>query len=289
MRLLGNPTKANADPEDLVADTIYAAEFTLPVDARVPKLSAYVDELGSGSGNQLVRGGIWTSSGVLLEGGEDVSLVLPDGLESFTPIWQDLPFSEPVDLTAGTYRIGIHAGTPDSAWRIWTDPDMTRLRKSDTFSDGTANLSGATSEPGVAALYATYTTPYFPPDTEDDFYFARLGFPDAQAALSVEAPDPRSRRLTHATWHGTYLDAETQGSSFAIVQTGSELEGLVGDRIRLKFGQRSVVAFVHRDTDLDLDDDEIEISISRRLFAELAPLSTERLFVLVETLGVAVP
>jgi hypothetical protein len=153
----------------------------------------------------------------------------------------------------------------------------------DAYSDGAAATFGALTAGPRPALFATYITPaLMPVPLEEDAYFARRGFPSAQQQIGSTGPERGTRQRAVCGWHGTWVDEEPQGASFAIVQRDGDLADLVGERVKVSLGDRHIYAYVHRDADLDSGD---EISLSRRLFIGLAPLATESLDVRVETLG----
>lgn len=299
MKILGKTTRRDTTPTGVSADHKYAIERVAPVDAEVMKLSAYLDGQGPGSGEQVLRGFLID----VLAG--TVAVTDPVAIEDNSEAaWLDLHFPTRVPLIAGrTYRMGLHANGAPQAARIYVDASADGIRAIDDYSDGTDASFGAgglwlsedlylspdlyldsSSVIGEPALFATYITPARTPrPDEEDAYFARLAFPSAQRRLGDTAPDRLSRTSAICGWHGTWLDAEHPGSSFAIVQFDGSLAEMVGERIKVttKSG-RSVYAYVHRALDLDSGD---ELSLTRRLFQHLAPLATESLQVTVEVLG----
>jgi len=169
--------------------------------------------------------------------------------------------------TATAYFSGANPGSPQSGWT------------------GTAHASTSVSYAIVGpSVFATYFYPWSAPDLPD-LDLARYGFYTAQAAIGTVAADPRTRKTVEASWHGTRFDPERQDASFAIAQLDGDLTDYVGQRVKITEAntERSVIAYIHREADLDLDDEQI--SLSRRLFAQLAPLSTDKLLVTVEALG----
>jgi hypothetical protein len=113
-------------------------------------------------------------------------------------------------------------------------------------------------------------------------YYARLPFGEAQAVLGSTGPIKGSAQSALCGWHGQSLHPET--GSFVLVNENGPLAGLVGDRLKITLRDRpspaAVVAYcIGRDA---LDDD---LSLTRRLFLQLALLSSTNIPVTVEVLG----
>lgn len=272
--------KSGATHEPAAANEARARLATMPAanqDAEVAKLSVLLDGLGTGSGVQRLRGGIWTPGGDLLALTEEVEIANgdPEG-------WYDLWFPETYHWAPGAeLAMGVHFGEASDVAR-WVQPEAgTGYTWSDTYTDGTSDAAGAVGSGHPLLLTATYSTPSALPPM-DDLYHANLGFPSAQGKLGETQPTGEHHRMK-AGWHGTFLDAEPQGASLAIVDSGSPLlDHLVGERVRISHHNRSVVAYVHRATELDSGD--VDLSLSRRAFAALTLLSVEELDVRVEVL-----
>lgn len=153
----------------------------------------------------------------------------------------------------------------------------------DSYSDGAAAVLNPNFTPldEDLSLFATTFQVWQPPSVGvDDFYRARLPFPEAQAAFAALGPRASSSQLATVGWHGSNVDAER--GSFAIVQSGGPLDELVGRRIRIttraKGVRRTVYAFVHSEADVMQD-----MTVTRRLFQALAPLGEREALVTVET------
>jgi hypothetical protein len=261
------------------ANDILSSEFTPLANCLVSKLSVPADGLSTG-GDQELRGVIYSAAGDLLGQSEPYTVMNLD-----EPKWIDLVFAAPVPVTGEeACHLGVHAGETSGAARLFHTNTGTNLSTvADTYSDG-ADPSGFTpsNTTGELGIYATFAYAWEPP-AETDLYLANLGFQSAQSALSGVG-DPRTKQRAYATWHGTFLDPEPQGASLAIVQSGGPLSGLVGERIKVtSASQRSVVVYVHRETDLDLDD-ETQISLSRRAWQALAPAGDDTLLVTTEAI-----
>lgn len=240
-------------------------------------ISVYLDTEGVGTGAMTVQGMISVTTSSRTDFALTEAIEIGAGSESG---WFALHLDEPLcGERAATFRTAF-LFTGDLALNWYgvtgdTDGDyadgVTTLEPSALVSDGNAPK---------ALCYATFAEKNrFPYET--DLYYARLPFHSAQAAIGRAGPVPPAYRGT-AGWHGTALDTESQGSSFAIVHSGREFAGLLGQRVKVTYRNRSVYAYIHKQLDLDTDED---ISLSRRLFQHLAPLSTDSLSVRVEALG----
>jgi hypothetical protein len=124
--------------------------------------------------------------------------------------------------------------------------------------------------------------PSWPIDTTvvADDYIATLPHLEAQALLGARGPIRSTGRLTTCSWHGTAFDPRL--GSFAVVQIGSDLEDLLGERVKVTSSDtaRSVYAWV-----CDVKDTDEPISLTRRCFIDLAPPATDALAVVVEVAG----
>jgi hypothetical protein len=107
-----------------------------------------------------------------------------------------------------------------------------------------------------------------PPDADEEL-LASLPFREAQKALAgYPAPGVR---FGVGSWHGLRIDSRR--GCFAVVRSGSPLDDLVGQR--LKVTDRKTRRFVYvycRAEVIDLPDD---ITLARRAFVALRPLWTE--------------
>jgi hypothetical protein len=116
--------------------------------------------------------------------------------------------------------------------------------------------------------------PFLPDEAE--ILAARQAFPDAQADLDGATltllPD-----YYGVGWYGT--DISRERGSFALVNRGGPAEALIGDRIRLRHRDRSVVVYVVGTEDL-LED----IHVTRRSFLALELLAVDRIDCTVEVL-----
>lgn len=261
----------------VTSDRVVSSAFTATADSLVSKLSVAVDGLGGG-GNQALRGVIYSSGGDLLGVSAEITI------ENLTePGWVDLIFDSPVEVSGSEiYDLGVHCGEASGAVRLYETLEGTNLSTVTDAYDGGPATTGFTPSysTGELGIFATFAYRWQPPN-ETDLYLASLGFQSAQFALSGVG-DPRTKQRSYATWHGTFLDPEPQGASLAIVQSGSPLAELVGERVKVtSASRRSVTVYVHRETDLDLDDDT-QISLSRRAWQALAPASDDILLVTTE-------
>lgn len=117
---------------------------------------------------------------------------------------------------------------------------------------------------------------------ETDIWYARLGFPTAQAVLGAGVPLRGSQRRATLGWHGTATDAER--GSFALVRRDGPLEELVGERVRITVllpAGEEILAYAYVLAPADIAED---VSVPRRLFLELAALSSDEVPVLLEVM-----
>lgn len=123
--VIGANVNANGGEYMLVSKEILSTSIT------ITKLACYV--AGSTSGSEHIRAIVYTDSsgtpGSLVASGTDIT-ALTAGIG---PLWFDLPFSSPVNLTAATYWIGYHFGQGAVGFN----------RYSDTVTNNLAYLAGA--------------------------------------------------------------------------------------------------------------------------------------------------
>jgi hypothetical protein len=112
---------------------------------------------------------------------------------------------------------------------------------------------------------------------EPEILAARQGYTDAQEDL-FGTPIERRPGLPSCGWYGTSVSAER--GSFALVNRGGPLEDLIGDRLKLTYGDCSTFVYVFGSDDLDYD-----IHITRRAFAALELLAVERIDLIVEVVA----
>lgn len=276
--LVGNYSGGSgATATNASANTRYGSTFTLDEDRVLSKVTARLDGQGSASGGQSVRALVYRDGSLLAQSDE---VVVADGA-AVAYVDFDL---DPVSLPADDYHLALHFGPTGSSCRFYDLGTGTNLSTtSDTYSDGPASSISPTLATGGLVAFLTTSEVWQAPTLEDADY-ARYGFGTAQAVLAGPA-DPRTRRIAVAGWHGTYLDPEPQGASLAVVQSGGDLSDLVGERLLVRAEDgRSVVVYVHRETDLDLDDGT-QISLTRRAWQAIATLATDSLLVTVETIS----
>jgi Beta-propeller repeat len=109
--------------------------------AHIAKLRAFLDGTGSASGEQVVRGVIYSLSGSLLAETEEVTIGA--GQE---PGWVDLPLPERLTLNRGYYRLGLHTGATHGIARYAWDPVANSRRFNiDNYANGAADPFGSAS------------------------------------------------------------------------------------------------------------------------------------------------
>jgi hypothetical protein len=116
VKILGTPIKGDQIFE-VPADTKRVARYLSPVTARVVKLTLYCDGLGSGVGDQVLRGVIYEVTGALVAEGDEV--VIHDGQQ---PAWVDLPLTAypgGVEIVPLRYDLGYLAGQVSLSARVY--------------------------------------------------------------------------------------------------------------------------------------------------------------------------
>lgn len=238
--------------------TLLTSTFVLGVDTLLLKLMAPFS-IGP-AGGQAVRGVVYSATGNLIATSNEVTPINPqaDGY-----VWTDFRFSTPVALAAGTYQIGMFFGpnTSGSVFATGAPFDASDKTKTGTYPTTPATLSGTSSSSSRLSIIGVGVTPYVVPALVTDEYIASLPFEDAQAALSVGAPIDPLRGMVG--WYGAFTDPKT--GSYAIVQTDGIYSGLVGERVKITYDERSVFAVIHEEKSI-LED----IALSRRAFLKIA-------------------
>lgn len=158
---------------------------------------------------------------------------------------------------------------------------MASAYTTDTYTDGPSATFGArTADPNDLSLYGSFVTDWVVAE-EDDLYYARLPFPEAQAVFALGAVE-RIRRRTELGWHGSAVDDET--GSVVIARLDGPFTDLLGKRVRLtSFGgvaPAQIYAYCHLTFDV-LED----LSVPRRLYLALGLLHLEELPVTVEVMN----
>lgn len=282
MKLLGKTTHG-ATAIELAANTKRVAPALTSVAVRVVKLTAWLDGLGSGIGNQAVRGVIYDSTGNLLALGEEV--IVADG-QSVGLV--DLPFAAyPEGVPLGLdFDLGLLAGPAGNTVRVYGDDQGVVSSKwnADTYADGASAAFGASTTSNFdLTIFATYVSAWSPP-TEDEYDLAQYPFDVAQATLGATGPVASTAVQAAAGWHGTKLDDGV--GAFVVVDPDGPCADFVGKRVQVTLNEgtqaRRVWAFCHRASPLDPGDD---LSLTRRLFAQLAPLKRYSAQVVVEELA----
>jgi hypothetical protein len=153
---------------------------------------------------------------------------------------------------------------------------------SGAYPSGAPNpLAAQEAHADQRSLFASYVKAWALPPNVDDFYIARLPWEASQSVFGNGGV--LALPIFHADvgWHGTDLDDEE--GAFAIVQEGSVLEALIGERVRIRTDQLSagvVFAFVHNRYPI-VDD----ISLTRRAFLELGFLAADNVRCVIEVMG----
>jgi hypothetical protein len=270
MNTLGNGTSGETE---LVFDSdqrITSPAHTITEELSFIKLSAYLSGLNSGS-DQMVRGAIY-ADGIITAGSE--TLTIEGGT---APQWHDFDFGGVVrTIPAGTeLRFALFSGPGDSVIVYGDDDDGGDLA-ADTWSDGWEIAFTPTADAITPSLFATYFQPWTPrvlPDAQ----LARLGFPSAQEALGSHGGSLAAYTAT-CGWYGFPFDPDT--GSFGIVRTDGPLHDLIGERVRITYGDLSAVVYVKDRREVVED-----IAVTRRVYMHLTTAATTELTVEVEVLA----
>lgn len=253
----------------LGADRKQLIDVTLTRPGYLADMTVYLDGKGSG-GNQSVMGVAYerTTNKLVATGAAQVIPV------ASAAAWRQLTFDSHPLLPAGGYAIGVHAGVAGCARGFHSGaPGLT---EADTFADGpSATLTPTATSTGLSII-TTLSLPWTPPSTADEEYLGTLPMAEAQSVFSSGAAT--DQQLVRVGWHGTKTDPST--GSFAVVQEGGILEGLLGERVRIEVNKRSTCVYV-RDA-LAIAED---ISLTRRSFMEVAAPSVTYLEGLLEVMA----
>lgn len=277
------PAIADTTGYEATADIQVAWSFVPPTTERevvAGAITAYFDPTGY-SGTQHVSGIVTCLSGGILKKSETEEIEITGGDE---PGWHTLRLPEPLRGTVeGSWTAALSFDSPPVMEFRADAGDTTAVASAVPYVSRWDNYAGDMTgdSPAPKPLAFVDLLPVMAAPRATDAYYARLGFDSAQSVLGIPGPEAPRYRAT-VGWHGTYLDPESQGASFAIVQTGGALADLLGERVKVTYRNRSVVAYVHRTLDLDSGE---EISLSRRAFQSLANLATDSLSARVEALG----
>jgi len=150
---------------DFAVDTMRMFKTTVDESGTVSKVSAYIDGGGAGSSGQVAKVVIYDDDGVsgkpgtLLATSSEVSV--SDGQAAG---WVD--FTVSLEVTAGSYWVGIHGGTTSNNIRIHHGPGgmgngtpEAYLVASDAYAGGAADPCAALTDSNrYLFMYATYTT-----------------------------------------------------------------------------------------------------------------------------------
>lgn len=131
------------------------SSFTFPAMV-VSEVWAYLDGLGSGTGSQVLKAGIFDFSGGVPANllGASAEVTITDGQ---APGWVRFLFLSPVTIpSAGTYWLGLLSGAASATTRWYWDAGTGRdYENADTYSDGfTATFGTATVLDRVFSIYA---------------------------------------------------------------------------------------------------------------------------------------
>lgn len=258
----------------LPAHTKWVSIFPGTVEL-APKIEVYGDTLAA-SGVVRMKAIAYDAVSLALLGEGDEVLVP----QNTGPTWLTLPFwaTHPggVLLPSTNVALGVHVG--DAGLTLYHDGTEAPggMHNTDAYGDGAAAVFGAaTTDAYRLSVYADAFTSLDPTALSGvafEMVLGRLPFTDAQAAFQATGLDSTVLPFTaEVSWHGSKINKER--GSFAAAARGGIFEQYVGRRIEITYGKaraKTVRAYVN-----DIADVLGDLSITRRLFAELAPLGSD--------------
>lgn len=189
-------------------------KYTLSATGDVSKLTLYTGGAPGFSGNQVIRGVIYATSGGVpttrLAVSNQRTVNATDAMA-----WRDLVLPATVRLTPGTYCLGVHSGLAEGvAWYRYDSVAGSWHKNSDVYADGASNPFG-TAETGdqQISIYATYTVP---PTQQCD---ATLNTGEALSAFLTRLP-----ANGHGCIPGGTYSTSAQGSSLSNFKNGQVLK-----------------------------------------------------------------
>jgi hypothetical protein len=277
---------------EIASNTKRVTYVTMPEPLLLAKATAYLDGGGAGVsgslGAQAVKALVYDGADNLLAESDEVVVQVGEA-----PTWQDFTFASlrgHLLLPAGLVSLGLHGGgLYSNIARVYGDDPHGPGGKtnSDSYADGASLVFGAASAlTADMSIFMTAAKRYADiAPRETDGYLARLPWQQAQAALAVAGPIPRTGQVMSVGWHHTVLDAEVGAN--ALVTAPGPFSYLVGERVKITTQgvpyPRAVYAYVHDavpEGNLDWD-----LSVTRRVFSQLAMLATDMLDCVVEVVG----
>lgn len=102
---------------------------------------------------------------------------------------------------------------------------------------------------------------------ESELVIGRRSFVAAQKYLSTFVSVVSTISNVSLSWHDTAVDLNE--GSFAVVQSGSDLEDLVGEIVRVKVGRRTVFAYVVAESSMI----QVDMTLAQRPFMAVGLLA----------------
>lgn len=151
-------TTIGASNNKLAANLKSGNKVTLTQQARVTKISAYLDGNGTGNGSQLVRAVIYADSSGAPGARKAVSAEVSIA-KGRAAGWVDFTISPAVVLPPGDYWLVLHSGATANIIRRFGDTlSGAERNNTDTYSDGAADPFGTPTTGNWSwSTYATYT------------------------------------------------------------------------------------------------------------------------------------
>lgn len=248
------------------------------------RVGAFLDGLGEGDDDQLVRGVVY-AAGELVAAGDDV--LIPEGQAAG---WVSLTFPNAgLPLTPGDYQYGVQGGARGDNVR-WFYSDIAggvTTYAGSSFADGApATVSGGTHIAHTALLFIeTLSGVRIPTGVADD-YLATLPFDITQRVFRAGGVLRPTVVSATASWYGTTFDPTTGAN--AIVRSDGPLADLVGERIlvtrRGSTSDQQVAVYVHDEREFPDELADEDLLLSSRAFIALADPAVDSLEVTVGVL-----
>jgi hypothetical protein len=132
-----------------IENTYAYTNFVLPEDGTVTKITAYIV---NPTVNRLATAGVYSGTS-LVAGGESDEITMTADVTG----WFDLPFSTPLELTAGTYGLLFTCQGGSGVATIALDVGSNASRREALTYAGAPATVAATNATDNYSIYATYT------------------------------------------------------------------------------------------------------------------------------------
>lgn len=274
--IVGTITQGGTATNLAVDKSYLSGALSLGEQSKLVKITLPLDGGGSGTGDQTLRAMVYegAAGGALLGTSDEVVIADGAALE-----WVDFAFPDLPLLPVGDYYLAVGASSATTTARAYGTGALTST--TDTYADGPlATVPGSPSLNAGLSIFALLIAPYAPGEQVSDRQIATLPMPNATAVFGSSAPDSSMVAAATCGWHGSRFAQET--GAFAIVKLDGPLSDYVGERVQVRYEDRTTYVFVYDERDIIED-----ISLTRRAFMDLAEPSADELDVTVTAMGSA--